>query len=80
MQELWYNNVNKLSGLLSEYTISQQEDLVNFVNPYFHPILFYQEGFLDDSLALEYYKIDDSGKPSWKFYRNQQSRIAFYLN
>lgn len=57
VQELWYNDQKIYEDQLFEYTHSWQESHVRFITPIFHPIKFYQEGFVDDSEILGYYKV-----------------------
>lgn len=59
--ELWYNDIEISESQLKEYSINEQEKLTSFVNPFLHPILFYNEGFVNDSLALGYYKENKDG-------------------
>ena len=72
VQELWYNDIEICPSQLTEYTKDQQEHSISFVNPFLHPLLFHQEGFINDSLVLGYYKVDRSGKPKWEVAAEQK--------
>lgn len=61
--ELWYNDIEISDSQLKEYSINEQEKLTSFVNPFLHPILFHNEGFINDSLALGYYKANEDCTP-----------------